>query len=243
MPSAQIEKLLNVARGELGTKESPLGSNKVKYNTWYYGRVVSGSAYPWCSVFVTWVFYHAGMFELAWGTLAEARRIYAEGARNWKVLAQSKGRWVTGNYQPGDVIIFDYERDGVIDHVGIVESVNGSTINTIEGNTSDSVARKQRTASVLVGAYRPDYDSLSVSTAVGTITETIAPAPDGTIKVGSVVKIKPGSMNYTQTKRIAPFACDRESDVLEITKGDRVVVTYGGVIVAAVRMSDLELVR
>jgi len=46
------------AESQLGTKENPAGSNKVKYNTWYYSKEVSGSAYPWCMVFVSWVFAH-----------------------------------------------------------------------------------------------------------------------------------------------------------------------------------------
>lgn len=45
-----------IALSQVGVKEVPSGSNKVKYNTWYYGRVVSGSAYPWCCVFVEWCF-------------------------------------------------------------------------------------------------------------------------------------------------------------------------------------------
>ena len=49
-------KLVKIAESQVGVKETPSGSNKVKYNTWYYGRVVSGSAYPWCCVFVEWCF-------------------------------------------------------------------------------------------------------------------------------------------------------------------------------------------
>lgn len=50
------EQVLSLARGEIGVKESPAGSNQVKYNTWFYGREVSGAAYPWCMAFVQWVF-------------------------------------------------------------------------------------------------------------------------------------------------------------------------------------------
>lgn len=53
---AERDKFLARAQAEVGVKESPAGSNKVKYNTWYYGKAVSGSAYPWCAVFVSWVF-------------------------------------------------------------------------------------------------------------------------------------------------------------------------------------------
>lgn len=50
--------IINTAKSQVGTKEVPAGSNKVKYNTWYYGKEVSGSSYPWCMAFVSWVFAH-----------------------------------------------------------------------------------------------------------------------------------------------------------------------------------------
>ena len=40
------ERILSAARAEIGVKESPANSNRVKYNTAYYGRAVSGSAIP-----------------------------------------------------------------------------------------------------------------------------------------------------------------------------------------------------
>ena len=50
------EKILDTARAQLGIREEPPNSNRVKFNTAYYGREVSGSAYPWCCAFVWWVF-------------------------------------------------------------------------------------------------------------------------------------------------------------------------------------------
>lgn len=54
--NAEMESYLDLAAEQVGTKENPSGSNKVKYNTWYYGKVVSGDAYPWCAVFVCWIY-------------------------------------------------------------------------------------------------------------------------------------------------------------------------------------------
>lgn len=48
--------LVEIANSQIGVKESPSGSNNVKYNTWYYGNPVSGEWYPWCCVFVEWCF-------------------------------------------------------------------------------------------------------------------------------------------------------------------------------------------
>lgn len=61
------------------------------------------------------------------------------------------------NAQPGDMIIFDWQGDGNPDHVGIVESVNGNSITTIEGNSSDAIRRNNYRVgtSSLVGVVKP----------------------------------------------------------------------------------------
>lgn len=60
----EADKLLAVARREIGMTELPAGSNKVKYNTEYYGREVSGAAYPWCMAFIWWCFRKVGLSRL-----------------------------------------------------------------------------------------------------------------------------------------------------------------------------------
>ena len=50
--------LLATANSQVGIKESPKNSNKVKYNVWFYGS--NRSAY-WCCTFVCWLFAH--LFE------------------------------------------------------------------------------------------------------------------------------------------------------------------------------------
>lgn len=60
------------------------------------------------------------------------------------------------------------------------------------------------------------------------------------IKVGSKVRLKQGAKTY-DGKGLASFVYNRDHVVKEIS-GDRVVITYGGVVVAAVKLSDLTLV-
>ena len=60
------------------------------------------------------------------------------------------------------------------------------------------------------------------------------------VKVGSKVRLKPGAKTY-DGKSLASFVYNRDHIAKEIS-GDRVVITYGGVVVAAVRLSDLTLV-
>ncbi len=60
------------------------------------------------------------------------------------------------------------------------------------------------------------------------------------VKVGSKVRLKQGAKTY-DGKSLASFVYNRDHVVKEIS-GDRVVITYGGVVVAAVKLSDLTLV-
>lgn len=140
-----------LAATQVGISENPPSSNNVRYNTWYYGREVSGGSYPWCMVFVQWVFAQLGV--------ALPQRTASCGAL--MRAAQMSGQWVTENYRPGDVVIYDFPGGAATDHCGIVESVTDSGVVAIEGNTgsgSDAdggqVQRRSRAFSVIVGAVR-----------------------------------------------------------------------------------------
>lgn len=152
---ATVNSLLELARRQLGVKEDPPGSNKVKYNTWYYGREVSGAAYPWCMVFVQWVFDRASV-KLPTRTASCGALMRA---------AQAAGCWVTKGYRPGDVVIYDFPGGAATDHCGIVEAVDDSRVSAIEGNTSSSndadggaVERRTRRLPLIAGAVRPTFD-------------------------------------------------------------------------------------
>lgn len=61
------------------------------------------------------------------------------------------------------------------------------------------------------------------------------------IKVGSVVKLKQGAKTYDGVG-LASFVYNRNHKVKEI-KGNRVVITYDGIVVAAVKLSDLIYIK
>ena len=154
---ATAEKVLAIAREELGVKESPANSNRVRYNTWYYGREVSGAAYPWCMVFVQWVFAQAGALKLLPKRTASCGDLMR--------AAKAAGQWVTKDYRPGDVVIYDFPGGAATDHTGIIEKVTLTGVVAIEGNTSQAgsqsnggmVCRKTRPYSQIVGVVRPNY--------------------------------------------------------------------------------------
>ena len=60
-----------------------------------------------------------------------------------RAVFKAAGRWLPGGSAPapGDIVFFDWDGDGVSDHVGIVESCDGSTVRTIEGNSDDACRR------------------------------------------------------------------------------------------------------
>ncbi len=80
-----------------------------------------------------------------------------------------------------------------------------------------------------------------VAKAMGaTQTKPQPPAPAKEIVKGSIVRVKQGAKTYTGGN-LASFVYERDHVVSEVS-GDRCVITYGGVTVAAVRKSDLTLV-
>lgn len=112
---------------EIGTSENPSGSNNVKYNTWYYGKEVSGSSYPWCMAFVQWCFNQAGL-TLPYRTAA------CQTLLDW-YNQNDPSRVHTSNPKPGDIVIFGKpgQRAG---HTGIVTGSDQTYVYTIEGNTT-----------------------------------------------------------------------------------------------------------
>ena len=150
---ATVKQILTIAQAELGTMEIPANSNNVKYNTWYYGKAVSGSAYPWCMAFVQWVFNQAGM-KLPYLTAS------CNSLLTW--YQKNKPASVVKTPVPGAIIIYNFS------HTGIVESVGNGMVTAIEGNTSPGatgsqsnggmVCRRTRSTSLVIAYIRPEYD-------------------------------------------------------------------------------------
>lgn len=122
------------------------------YNTAYYGAPVSGGAYPWCCAFIWWLFDKLGLNSEFCGG---AKTAYCPFVVNY---AKNNGAWITnGQYKPGDLLLYDWNGDGVADHIGLCVSWNGASGQTIEGNSSDAVELLTRPISLIMGAYRPAY--------------------------------------------------------------------------------------
>ena len=86
----------------------------------------------WCAIFVSWVADQCGYLDT--GVLPKM-----EGVRPYVDWFIERGQWQGRDYEPspGDIIFFDWESDGLADHVGIVKEVENGVIYTIEGNADD----------------------------------------------------------------------------------------------------------
>ena len=99
------------------------------YWSWYG----FSSRVEWCACFVSWCGDQCGYIESG----VMPKHSYCPTGVEW---FRSRGQWQDRNSipAPGSIIYFDWGGDGVADHVGIVESCDGSTVYTIEGNANNA---------------------------------------------------------------------------------------------------------
>jgi len=146
-----IEKILDVARSQLGISEKPAGSNRAKYCDWY------GMVGPWCAMFTSWVYDKAGFPLPVMQDKAPSGAAYCPRIESY---AKKNEQWHSSP-QVGDLALFHFGEKEAI-HIGIVESVNRNAFKSIEGNTSvisndrgGKVMRRNRNVSQCRGFYRP----------------------------------------------------------------------------------------
>lgn len=121
-----IEKVINVAKKYVGVCEDPPNSNRVVFNTKFYGREVSGANYPWCCAFIWYIHNEAGVDIKKTASCAELGTWF-----------KNNGKFKTSDPKVGDIVFFKFSGSSRwTNHVGLVIEVNGNTLTTIEGNTS-----------------------------------------------------------------------------------------------------------
>ncbi len=120
-------QIVSVALTQLGNQGGQ------KFWSWYG----FDSHVAWCACFASWCGDQAGLIES--GKMPKFS--LCDDGIAW---FQSKGKWKSRGYSPapGTLIFFDWNGDGTSDHVGIVEKIEGSTVYTVEGNSSDAVNQR-----------------------------------------------------------------------------------------------------
>lgn len=173
---ATAAQVLATAAAEIGYSRWNDPEAGTKYGRWYaiaHGPYFGTSGVAFCAMGVSWVLDRLGM-SLPGGHVA-----YVPYAIN---NARKAGRLVSkAAAAPGDAVCFDWDGDGLADHIGFVE-INrpaSGTMQTIEFNVGDGVvARRVRSYGDVCAVIRPDYNGAPASSAVDSSTgyQTI---PDG----------------------------------------------------------------
>ena len=90
------------------------------------------SRVEWCACFVSWCANEAGLIDQG----LVPKFSYCPDGVTW---FKQNGQWLVRTVipQPGYIIFFDWNFDGIADHVGIVETVEDNVIYTIEGNSKN----------------------------------------------------------------------------------------------------------
>lgn len=122
------DKIVDVARGEVGVQEVPLGSNSgptvVQYQR---STVLDGTGWPWCAAFVEWVWEVSGLTDHP-----------ANPSTYWMCrIAEARGE-LSDTPKVGGAIIWCGT------HTGIVVGIGQGVVFTVEGNASDRVMEKTR---------------------------------------------------------------------------------------------------
>jgi CHAP domain len=159
--SVSAQQVIKLAKSQVGISEDRSGTTK--FNKWYMDdsraqRTIkrdggSRGAYrdaAWCDMFVSWIGNKLGLS----GTV---------GFDAWAVKHaewfKDHGRW--GHQpRPGAVTFFAWNGHKIddIEHVGFtIKDNHDGTIQTVEGNTHNTVAIRERKKSFVVGYGYPDY--------------------------------------------------------------------------------------
>lgn len=125
-------KAFKEALTHVGVKESPAGSNRQMFGAWYGMNGVA-----WCAEFVSYCYAAAGSKN----TVKRSRWAYCPFMVN-AARSGSNGMSVTRQPKQGDIVLYDWDNDGVANHVELFDKwiVEGKTFASVGGNTSPTNA-------------------------------------------------------------------------------------------------------
>lgn len=132
--------LITVAQYQIGDRESPsdyiIGEAGEPVGATRYGVWMDDPYSEWCATFIA--------YSMMKAEIPLAYDFSFADVGDWVARARSLGAYRRQDYEPaiGDIVFLIPKNTSTIGHIGIVEFATSTTIGTIEGNASDSVARR-----------------------------------------------------------------------------------------------------
>lgn len=154
-------KLISYAQGEIGYHEGANNYNKYA-PLWTVAGGWNAQNQPYCDIFADVCFIETFGLDLAskltYQPIGSFSALCSASARFYK----NNGAWYT-TPEVGDQVFF--YSGGDINHTGLVETVSGGYFTTIEGNSSDMVARRNYYIgnSYVAGFGRPNWSVVLAS--------------------------------------------------------------------------------
>ncbi|WP_241254823.1 CHAP domain-containing protein [Sphingobacterium sp. DR205] len=133
------ERIVDIARHEMAVKEAT-GNNDGPRVEEYLAYTGLGKGHAWCAAFVSWSYGKAGL---------PAPRNAWSPALFPLVRRYTKEQILGGVVRQADLFAIYNQKLGRIDHVGIVQKMEGNWILTVEGNVNNGVLSKRRSLATI----------------------------------------------------------------------------------------------
>ena len=184
---ATAQQFIDACAEEVGYSRWADEATGTKYGRDYaarHGSSFGENGVPFCDMGLTYCLRKVGVTDF--DSAYVPARVGLARARGWLVE--------TGSARPGDMVTFDWQDDGIDDHIGCVESTDSTGVNTIEFNTSEYswddgglVLRQHRPWAHLSHCIRVPWDDSGVGSVIPTVRRledlqrAVGAYPDGVI--------------------------------------------------------------
>ena len=195
MGSVYASDVVKMARSYIGTMEDPAGSNRTIFGYYLdqcnYFIPQKKNGISWCGTFCDCMVMFAARpqdrsnndkkYDAQYVLFQPSYNNYSCGVNEFASYFKNAGEFYLTDPQPGDIVFFRLNTGK--EHCGIIETVDGDRITTIEGNSVDAVRSKtyyrSDSSNGISGYGRPRYDKDSTDPDKEVNITIKVNAPDG----------------------------------------------------------------
>lgn len=153
------KEYLDIGKKYLGTKEGSYKHKKIvdMFNSCKLKTFPISYSDSWCSAFISAMAIESGCTDII-PISANCDEMYKKGVVMG--IAIPKDKWIP---KMGDIVFYDWNLNGELDHVGTVETMSKNIIHVLEGNKNDSVAYRDINYknATITKIIRPRYKTVS----------------------------------------------------------------------------------